>query len=88
MGSTTVLRRWPERGDILRSYGHFRTEVEEIIDAGDKVVVFTVPMMRPKGGTAELSQRTAVVWTLPDGKAVRLALHGDRDEALQEAGLK
>jgi|SRR5579859_3527464 len=84
-GLDEMRRAWRE---ILLSYGHFRTEVEEIIDAGEKVVVLTVPVMRIKGAAAEVTQRTAVVWTMRNGKAVRLALHSDRDEALEEAGLR
>lgn len=84
-GLGEMAQAWRE---ILSSFGEFRTEVEEIIDAGDRIVVLTVPVMRIKGATTEVTQRTAVVWTLRSGRVVRLALHGNRDEALEEAGLR
>ena len=84
-GLEEMGRAW---ADILRTYGHFRADVEEIIESGDKVVVFTVPTMRPRGADAELTEKAATVWTLRDGKAVRLALYSDRADALREAGLE
>jgi ketosteroid isomerase-like protein len=84
-GVEEMTRAWRE---IVKAYDSFRTDVEEILDAGDKVVVLTVPAMRFKGGATELTQRTAVVWTLCGGKAVRLALYSDRQAALREAGTR
>lgn len=72
---------------VLGTYGRFRSELEEIFDAGDKVVVFTVSHFTVKGSDTELTTRTAVVWTMRDGKAVRLVLYFDRDQALRDAGL-
>ena len=83
-GLEEMGRAW---GDILRSYGRFRAEFEEIIDAGDKVLVLTVPVMQLRDSAAEVKQKTAAVWTLRDRKVIRLALHNDRADAYREAGI-
>jgi ketosteroid isomerase-like protein len=61
---------------------------EEFIDAGDKVVV---PVRfggkaRHSGIQAEFS--VVHVWTLRDGKALRLDMYQNRDEALEAAGMR
>jgi ketosteroid isomerase-like protein len=85
-GLAEMSRRW---GEILRTYGSFRSEPEEVFAAGDKVVVFVISRFTPRGGgDVELTQRTGQVWTFCEGKAIRLALHGDREAALREAGLE
>ncbi len=73
--------------DVLSAYGRFRSELGEIFDAGDKVVVFIVAHFTVKGSDTELTTRTAAVWTMRNGKAVRLALYLDREQALRDAGL-
>src|SRR5579859_4111697 len=66
----------------------YRPEVERFIDAGDKVVTLAVERGRGRGSGAEVrSVRTAHVWTLRDGKAIRLDLYNDRSEALKAVGL-
>jgi ketosteroid isomerase-like protein len=59
---------------------------EEFVDAGDQVVV----VFRCRGPGREsgvpIDERLAHLWTLRDGKAVRMAVHSSRDEALRAAG--
>jgi uncharacterized protein len=60
---------------------------EEILDAGDRVVV----VFRFRGTGREsgvpVDERLAHVWTIREGKAVRMEVHSGRDEALRAAGL-
>src|SRR6476659_1352922 len=66
----------------------YHPEVEGFVDAGDKVVTLAVESGRGRGSGAEVqSARTAHVWTLRDGKAIRLDLYNDRAEALEAVGL-
>ncbi len=62
-------------------------DIEEIIDAGNKVVLFTNMIGLSKSGI-RLSQRVGQVWTFRDGKIVRDQYFGDdRAACLQAAGL-
>jgi ketosteroid isomerase-like protein len=57
---------------------------EDFIQAGDEVVV----PMRIHARTASTdSVRVSAVWTLRDGRAVRVRYYDDRAEALEAAGL-
>ena len=72
---------------ILRDFEHLEFEPEEIIDAGDRVVVVSVARGRGKASGAEVEARFTHVWTLRDGKAVRAVFYADHEKALADAGL-
>jgi ketosteroid isomerase-like protein len=63
-----------------------RVEAEEIIDAGDRVLVMIVHHGRGKTSGIDVSQRYAMVWTLREGRAVRADLFTTREEALEAIG--
>jgi ketosteroid isomerase-like protein len=71
----------------FRAFGLFRLELEELIDAGDKVVAIVRQVGRPHGASTEVVQPGVDVWTMRDGKAVAHVNYDDRDEALRSAGL-
>lgn len=83
--------------DGVREYLRILTEVledyrmspEEFIDAGDdRVLVFSREGGRGRGSGAEVQTHpTAHLWTLRDGKAVRMQSYWERDDALRAAGL-
>jgi ketosteroid isomerase-like protein len=60
---------------------------EEVLDAGERVIV----VFRFRGTGREsgfpVDEQLAHVWTIRDGKAVRMDVHSGRDEALRAAGL-
>ena len=62
---------------------------ERFIDAGDDhVLVFSREGGRGKGSGAEVQTHlTAHLWTLKDGKAVRMHSYWERAEALEAVGL-
>jgi ketosteroid isomerase-like protein len=67
----------------------YHPEVERLIDAGDKVVTLAIESGRGRGSGAEVqSKRTAHVWTLRAGKAIRLDLYNDRADAFKAVGLE
>jgi ketosteroid isomerase-like protein len=67
----------------------YHPEVEKLIDAGDKVVTLAIESGRGRGSGAEVqSNRTAHVWTLRAGKAIRLDLYNDRADAFKAVGLE
>jgi ketosteroid isomerase-like protein len=62
---------------------------EEFIDVGDQVLVFSREGGRGRGSGAEVqSQPTAHLWTLRDGKVVRLQSYWERAVALEAVGLR
>jgi uncharacterized protein len=69
------------------TWEHYRIEIEEIIDAGDNVVVVDHQMGRGKGSGAPLDQQTFWVYTLREGKIVRVVWLPTRERALKAAGL-
>jgi ketosteroid isomerase-like protein len=62
-------------------------EAQEIVDAGDRVIVMVHHRGRGRISGIEVDQHFAMVWTLRDGRAVRMALYPTREEALEAAGL-
>ncbi len=73
--------------DVRNIFGDYRNEPEQLIDAGDRVVAFVC--IRGRGGRsgAEVEARIAHVFTLRDGRIMRVDSFEDRDEALRAAGL-
>jgi SnoaL-like domain len=71
----------------LEPWESYRTEIEELIDAGDQTVVLVRDYGRRKSSDAEVSQRAAAVWTVRDGKVARAEFYADRSQALEAAGL-
>jgi ketosteroid isomerase-like protein len=63
-------------------------EVEDLIDAGDQVVSVQTSHVRGRAsGIAVELAHFAAVWTIREGKIVRVALYTTRSEALEAAGL-
>jgi ketosteroid isomerase-like protein len=62
-------------------------KAQEIVDAGDRVVVMVDHHGQGKISGIEVGQRFAMVWTVRRGRAVRMELYRTRGEALEAAGL-
>ena len=60
---------------------------EEVIGAGDRVVVILREQATGKGSGVPVKSRTGQIWTFRSGKAVRWQLFSDPDDALEAAGL-
>jgi len=73
--------------DWLAPWETYRTETEETIDLGDRVVWLGLDFGRRKGSTAEVKGDVAVLWTFRDGKVARWDGYTDRAEALKAVGL-
>ncbi len=63
-----------------------KLEVTDFIDA-DEVVVVWHEVARGKGSGVEVETETAVLYSVEDGKVVRVFPFMDRKEALEAAGL-
>jgi ketosteroid isomerase-like protein len=73
--------------DWLAPWVQYRTEVEDVLDAGDRVLVLTRDFGRREGSTQEVELLGAAVWTIRNGKIVRAEFYPDRAEALEAVGL-
>ena len=74
--------------DWLAPYAEYRTEVEEAIDCGERVLVLQSSSGRLEGSPREVKLAPAVVYTVRDGKIVRFEPYADRAEALRAVGLR
>jgi ketosteroid isomerase-like protein len=72
---------------IRTDFEHLEFEPEEIIDAGDQVVVVAAARGRGKASGAVVEGRFTHLWTIRDGKAVRAIFYADHEKALVDAGL-
>ena len=69
-------------GSFLESWEEFRQETEECVDAGDRVAIMLHSFARGKGSGIAVEMRYAHVWTMRDGKGVRVDTYESADEAL------
>ena len=83
-GRDAVRRDWEQ---TLELFDDFTIDVEEVLDAGEEVVVFLHYRGRGKESGAAVELRMAHVLTIQDGMAVRLRQYLDRAEALEVAGM-
>ena len=83
-GHDAVRQVWRDR---LSAFGDIDYEVDEWLDADDKVlaVVREFDVGRASGISVDASH--VAVWTLAEGKVIRLQVFNKRDEALEAAGL-
>jgi ketosteroid isomerase-like protein len=61
--------------------------IDEMLDAGDQVVVLATLRGRARGSGADVERRQGYIWTLRDGKATRFERFNTPDDALRAAGL-
>jgi ketosteroid isomerase-like protein len=73
--------------DWLEPWATYRTTLEELIDAGERVVVF----FRDRGRRLDMNEEVeligAQIWTIREGKVARIEDYAERAEALEAAGL-
>lgn len=79
MGNT--VKEW------MRSWDQVTNVPEQIIDAGDRVVVIAEWRGRGRASGAFTTWRHGSVWTLRDGKVTSLISYTDPADALEAAGL-
>jgi ketosteroid isomerase-like protein len=77
----TFYREWYE------AWGKYNEAAQELIDAGQHVVVVAIGRGRGRVSGAEVAWTQYGVWTMREGRIVRVAWFGTREEALEAAGL-
>ena len=73
--------------EMSEVWDSWEIEPVEFIENGDRVFVAHRVRARGKGSGVEVEQTYWSVWTVRDGKGVRLDLHVDRERALAGAGI-
>ncbi len=74
---------------VYEAFEDYRPEVEELIDAGEQVLTLAIEHGRGRGSGAVVeANRTAHLWTMREGKAVRLDLYLDRENAMADLGIQ
>jgi ketosteroid isomerase-like protein len=68
--------------DFLASWERFHQTVEEVRQAGDRVLVMIHLEATGKGSAADVDAGYAHLWTVSEGRGVRVDAFYDRDEAL------
>ena len=81
IGLRAAWRDWLER------WASYRVEIEDLIDAGDQVVVMHSDYARPVPGAPEVERRSAAVWKVRDGRVTRVDFYLQRAKALASVGL-
>ena len=80
-GLIEALRTW------TGTWEAYRVEIEELIDAGEHVVVIDRQSGRGKASGMPLQQSFAAVYTVRNGRVIRIAWFTNRAQALEAAGL-
>ena len=80
-GARVFLTAWAGAWD------DWKLEIEELLDAGDKVVALVKQSGVSKEAGMPVEMSFAQLWTIRDGKQARMDMYSDRAEALEAAGL-
>jgi uncharacterized protein len=80
-GVAEAIRVWAGTWD------DWRWEIEELIDAGDRVLMVVRESGRGKGSGVKVVQQTFWIYRLRDGQIVHATVLVDRGKALQAAGV-
>lgn len=75
-------------GSLAEEWDEFRQEPEQLLDAGDEVVVFLNTYGRGRASGVEIEMQVAHVLRFEDGRCVKNVTYLDRAEALSAAGLR
>ena len=73
--------------DWTGAWDDWRLEIQEIYDAGDKVVVVVHQRGRGRATGMAVDMVFAQTWTIRDGRLTRMDMYSDPSEALKAAGL-
>ena len=74
--------------DWLEPWATYRTTLEEVVDAGDSVVLLLRDHGRRKDMDAEVELIGATTFTFREGKLAQIGDYADRAEALEAVGVE
>lgn len=73
--------------DWLLPWESYEVDVQEMVDAGERVLAYAVLRGQTRHDGVRLEQPAAAVVTITNGKIARVEFHLDRQEAREAAGL-
>jgi ketosteroid isomerase-like protein len=76
------LRTW------LSGWEDWRCEAEDLVASGEYVVALCLYTGRGPGSGVDVEQRGAHLWTMREGRAVRLEVFSSRERAFRAAGIE
>jgi ketosteroid isomerase-like protein len=76
-GANQFMAEWADAWD------DWQLEVEDYIDAGERVVAIVNQRGRSKATGIPVEMRFAQVWTFREGQAIRMQMYASVDEALE-----
>jgi ketosteroid isomerase-like protein len=79
------VRQWMR--DLYAAWEHMSIDVEELIDAGDRVVAVIRVHGRGRVSGIEMEYSPAGVWTFRDGRIVKVVWFERREDAVAAAGV-
>lgn len=79
------VRRWFDT--FFEVMDEVNLEADELIPAGDRVVVPGRVVARGQDSGIETNQAVTMVWTLRDGMAVKMDIYAEKQEALEALGI-
>lgn len=68
-------------------WNDYSQDVEEMIEAGDRVVVVLREHARKRNSDVDIEREVATVWTISGGRRVRFEAFPSRAEALRAVGI-
>ena len=80
------LLRWQD--DWEREWESWRWDPEEYIDAGERVVAVLRVYAKGRQSGVDVERLDGAVYTMRDGKCVRLDYYGSKEQALEAVGLR
>lgn len=75
------------RGSVAETFASLSVDVDDLIDAGDRVLALATLRGRGRASGVEIDRPQGHVWTVRDGRAVRFEWFNDREAARGSAGL-
>jgi ketosteroid isomerase-like protein len=81
-----AVRRYNE--GLFEQFESIRFDIEELVDAGDRVVVVSTQHAVPKGGQQQMNVQVVEVWAIRDGLLAERRSYSTKGEALEAAGLR
>jgi uncharacterized protein len=73
--------------DLVEQFESIRFEVDELVDAGDRIVVLTTQHAVPKGGRQEMKVHVVEVWVVRDGLLAERRSYSTKQDVLEAVGL-
>jgi ketosteroid isomerase-like protein len=76
------------RREVNEVWEGFLQAPEQIMDAGESVMVIETQLRPGRVGAAQVEHRTAVIWTVRNGQIIRMEVGLDAQEALELVRLR